>query len=228
MLESTPRTSRSPTATSGAGGAGAQGERGRSDSYGRRGPTGRSCGLGGVDVPPRRAGQGHRGVASPTPPSPTPCVADVAVDDETREVVVERLVQVYDVGRAINPTLVERPDPGRRHHGLGLALLEESFPYYPSTEHGPRVWGPMPPRPWSTARAEKMSPWRTPTVGPFGARPSARWPHGQSPAIVAAIHDARPVSGVPELAGQARRVAAALDERRQPAGRPRVIFDETL
>jgi len=35
------------------------------------------------------------------------CVADVEVDDETGEVTVERLIQVYDVGRAINPMLVE-------------------------------------------------------------------------------------------------------------------------
>src|SRR4029077_14668648 len=36
------------------------------------------------------------------------CVAEVEVDDETGEVVVERMVQVYDVGRAINPRSEER------------------------------------------------------------------------------------------------------------------------
>src|SRR5207247_8682208 len=35
------------------------------------------------------------------------CAAEVEVDDETGEVRVTRLVQCYDVGKAINPTLVE-------------------------------------------------------------------------------------------------------------------------
>ena len=45
------------------------------------------------------------------------CVAEVEVDDETGEVVVKKLVQVYDVGRAINPTLRRGADRGRRDHG---------------------------------------------------------------------------------------------------------------
>ena len=52
------------------------------------------------------------------------CVADVEVDDETGEVTVKRLVQVYDVGRAINPTLVEGQIEGGAMMGLGLGLLE--------------------------------------------------------------------------------------------------------
>ena len=63
------------------------------------------------------------------------CVAEVEVDDETGEVVVEKLVQVYDVGRAINPTLLEGQIEGGAIMGLGLGLLEESYPYYPSPEH---------------------------------------------------------------------------------------------
>ena len=58
-------------------------------------------------------------------------MAEVAVDDETGEVVVEKLVQVYDVGRAINPTLLEGQIDGGAIMGLGLGLLEESYPYYP-------------------------------------------------------------------------------------------------
>src|SRR5436853_5352630 len=63
------------------------------------------------------------------------CVAEVEVDDETGEVVVLRMVQVYDVGRAINPTLVEGQIEGRAIMGLGLGLTEECYPYYPSTDH---------------------------------------------------------------------------------------------
>ena len=60
------------------------------------------------------------------------CVADVEVDAETGEVTVTRLVQVYDVGRAINPTLVEGQIEGGAMMGLGLALLEQAYPHYPS------------------------------------------------------------------------------------------------
>ena len=64
------------------------------------------------------------------------CVAEVEVDDETGE--VQRpasLVQAYDVGRAINPTLVEGQIEGGAIMGLGLGVLEESYPYYPANEH---------------------------------------------------------------------------------------------
>jgi CO/xanthine dehydrogenase Mo-binding subunit len=63
------------------------------------------------------------------------CVAEVEVDDETGEVVVTRLIQVYDVGRAINPILVDGQIQGGAIMGLGLALLEESYPYYPDIAH---------------------------------------------------------------------------------------------
>ena len=63
------------------------------------------------------------------------CVADVEVDDETGEVTVLKLTQVYDVGRAINPTLVEGQIQGGAMMGLGLGLLEACYPYYPSPEH---------------------------------------------------------------------------------------------
>ena len=59
------------------------------------------------------------------------CVADVEVDDETGEVTVLRLIQVYDVGRAINPTLVEGQIEGGAMMGLGLGLLEERYPVLP-------------------------------------------------------------------------------------------------
>ena len=63
------------------------------------------------------------------------CAAEVEVDDETGVVRVTRLVQVYDVGRAINPTLVEGQIEGGAIQGLGLGVLENCYPYYPSVEH---------------------------------------------------------------------------------------------
>jgi len=60
------------------------------------------------------------------PPASTyaSCAAEVEVDDETGVVTVTRLWQVYDVGKAINPTLVEGQIEGGAVQGLGFALTE--------------------------------------------------------------------------------------------------------
>jgi len=51
--------------------------------------------------------------------------AEVAVDPETGFVHVRRTATAADVGRAINPQLVERQDEGATLQGLGNALFEE-------------------------------------------------------------------------------------------------------
>src|SRR6202007_2295152 len=63
------------------------------------------------------------------------CAAEVEVDDETGEVVVQRLWQGYDGGKAINPTLVEGQIEGGAVQGLGLGVLENCYPFYPSVDH---------------------------------------------------------------------------------------------
>ena len=63
------------------------------------------------------------------------CAAEVEVDDETGVVTVTRLWQCYDVGKSINPTLVEGQIEGGAMQGLGLGVLENCYPYYPSVEH---------------------------------------------------------------------------------------------
>jgi xanthine dehydrogenase molybdenum-binding subunit len=54
----------------------------------------------------------------------------VLADPETGE--IEKVVAVHDVGRAVNPTLVEGQIEGSVHMGLGYALTEE-FPTDPET-----------------------------------------------------------------------------------------------
>ena len=51
--------------------------------------------------------------------------AEVSVDEETGAIRVERYVSVADVGRAINPLLLEGQDEGGAVQGLGHTLLEE-------------------------------------------------------------------------------------------------------
>jgi CO/xanthine dehydrogenase Mo-binding subunit len=50
---------------------------------------------------------------------------EVSVDEETGQLRVERLVTVGDVGRAINPQLVEAQDLGAAMMGIGMATTEE-------------------------------------------------------------------------------------------------------
>ena len=51
--------------------------------------------------------------------------AEVVVDRETGVVTVRRTATVADVGRAINPQLVERQDEGATMQGIGNAMFEE-------------------------------------------------------------------------------------------------------
>ncbi|ACA16448.1 aldehyde oxidase and xanthine dehydrogenase molybdopterin binding [Methylobacterium sp. 4-46] len=55
-------------------------------------------------------------------------LAEVAVDTVLATVRVSRIIAAHDVGRAINPTLVEGQIHGGIAQGLGLALMEEFIP----------------------------------------------------------------------------------------------------
>ncbi len=158
------------------------------------------------------------------------CVADVEVDDETGEVTVERLVQVYDVGRAINPTLVEGQIDGGAMMGLGLGLLEAAYPYYPSPEHRGGEFGAyLAPSMEDLPELDTVIIENPSVDGPFGAKAIGEMANNaQPPAICSAIHDAVGV-WVTECPATPERVLRALQERREPRleGK-RVIFDEHL
>jgi CO/xanthine dehydrogenase Mo-binding subunit len=158
------------------------------------------------------------------------CVAEVEVDDETGEVKVERLVQVYDVGRAINPTLVEGQIDGGAVMGLGLGLLETCYPYYPSPEHrGSQFGSYFVPAFEDLPQVENVIIENPSEDGPFGAKAIGEMANNaQPPAIAAAIHDAVGV-WVTEMPATPERVLRALEERREPRREgKRVIFDEEI
>ena len=71
-------------------------------------------------------------------------VADVEVDDETGVVEVLSLYNVYEVGRAINPTMAEQQIEGGAWMGISHALFETTEPYYPDRDHGPRDFERVP------------------------------------------------------------------------------------
>lgn len=63
------------------------------------------------------------------------CVAEVEVDTETGVVEVLKLVQVYEIGKAINPLLCRGQINGGAMMGIGFALTEDFAPYYPGMNH---------------------------------------------------------------------------------------------
>jgi aldehyde oxidoreductase len=113
-------------------------------------------------------------------------LAEVEVDVELGRVRVLRLVCAHDVGRAINPTLVEGQIEGGAAQGLGMALMEEFFPGRGENLHDyliPTI-GDMPP-------VESILIEEASSVGPFGAKgigEQALIP--TAPAILNAIHHA--------------------------------------
>jgi CO/xanthine dehydrogenase Mo-binding subunit len=113
-------------------------------------------------------------------------LAEIEVDVELGRVKVLRLTCAHDVGRAINPTLVEGQIEGGAAQGLGMALMEEFFPGKGENLHDyliPTI-GDMPP-------VESILVEEASSVGPFGAKgigEQALIP--TAPAILNAIHHA--------------------------------------
>src|SRR6266550_3559596 len=158
------------------------------------------------------------------------CVAEVEVDDETGEVHVEKLVQVYDVGRAINPTLVEGQIEGGALMGLGLGLLEEAYPYYPETDHRGGEFGAyLAPGLEDLPDVDNLIIENPSEDGPFGAKAIGEMANNaQPPAIVSAIYDAVGV-WVTQLPATPERVLRALDGEKEPRrDGKRVIFDDPV
>ena len=138
-------------------------------------------------------------------------LAEVEVDTELGTVRVLKITAAHDVGRAINPTLIEGQVEGGVAQGLGMALMEEFTPGKGENLHDyliPTI-GDIPPV--ETILIEKPS-----SVGPFGAKgigEQAVIP--TAPAILNAIHDAtgirlRKVPATPD------RIRAAILAARPP------------
>lgn len=92
-------------------------------------------------------------------------LAEVEVDQALGTVRVLRIVAAHDVGRAINPTLLEGQIEGGVAQGLGLALMEEYIPGRTENLHDYLIptAGDIPP-------IESILIEDTDPLGPFGAK----------------------------------------------------------
>jgi CO/xanthine dehydrogenase Mo-binding subunit len=119
-------------------------------------------------------------------------VAEVEVDDETGEVAMVRMDSAYELGRALNPRLVEQQLVGGAWMGISHALFETPEPYYPDPAHGPRDFveylmpGPGDICPHDIAVLERPA-----ADGPFGAKgPGEMCANPVLPAVANAIFNA--------------------------------------
>jgi CO/xanthine dehydrogenase Mo-binding subunit len=113
-------------------------------------------------------------------------MAEIEVDVELGTVCVLKVTAAHDVGRAINPTLIEGQIEGGVAQGLGMALMEEFFPGKSENLHDYLIpsAGDVPP-------VESILIEEPSLIGPFGAKgigEQAVIP--TAPAILNAIHDA--------------------------------------
>src|SRR5579875_812777 len=119
-------------------------------------------------------------------------VAEVEIDDETGEVTVVRMDSAYELGRALNPRLVEQQLVGGSWMGVSHTLYETTEPYYPDPAHSPRDYneylmpGPGDICPHDIAVLERPAP-----DGPFGGKgPGEMCANPVLPAVANAIFDA--------------------------------------
>ncbi len=130
------------------------------------------------------------------------CIAEVEIDPETGSTRIDRLVTLDDVGRVINPLLVEGQMHGGIAQGAGQALMEAAV--Y-DQESGQLLTGS--PMDYSLPRADCFPPMtslhdeRWPTPGnPLGAKGGGEsGALGTPPAVVAAVVNALAGFGVEHI-----------------------------
>ena len=119
-------------------------------------------------------------------------VAEVEVDDETGEVRVTKLTNVYEMGRALNPAMAQQQIEGGAWMGMSHALYETTEPYYPDRSHGAHTYSEyLMPGPGDLAEMESAILERPAANGPFGGKGIGEMTaNSPIPAIANAIFDA--------------------------------------
>jgi len=140
-------------------------------------------------------------------------IAEIEVDTDLGLIRVQKLTCAHDVGKAVNPTLIEGQIEGGVAQGLGMALMEEFIPGRGENLHDyliPTI-GDIPPI--ESILIEDESP-----VGPFGAKgigEQALIP--TAPAILNALYHATGVR-LHRIPATPDRVRAAILAKRKGAG----------
>jgi CO/xanthine dehydrogenase Mo-binding subunit len=141
-------------------------------------------------------------------------VADVEVDTETGQVRVLSLKSAYEIGKALNPALVEGQITGGAWMGMSHALYETTAPYYPALDHSPEDFNNyLTPGAAELPEIESTVLEMASANGPFGAKGVGEMTANPPiPAIANAVTDAIGVQ-ITELPITPEKVLRALEQR---------------
>lgn len=140
-------------------------------------------------------------------------VAEVEVDTETGEVTVLSLKSAYEIGRQVNPALVEGQIRGGSVMGMAHALYESTHPYYPKVDHMPTGFSEyVLPGPMELPEVESVVLEYPSVNGPYGVKGLGEMTaNSPIPAIANAITDAIGVR-ITEIPITPEKIIRALEE----------------
>jgi CO/xanthine dehydrogenase Mo-binding subunit len=186
-------------------------------------------------APPKRAGKYKGGGVGPSPCySYSACVVELDVDEETGEVVLHDVWIAHDIGRALNPLLVEGQVEGSIYMGIGEALMEAQV-FRKGLHKQPSMLDYKSPTTMETPEIHTILVETDDPEGPFGAKEAGQGPLlPVIPAIANAVYDAVGVR-VDEIPITPEKVLKGLELQRQgklprvgPERIPVFVFKEPL
>jgi 4-hydroxybenzoyl-CoA reductase alpha subunit len=177
-------------------------------------------------APPKRAGKYKGGGVGPSPCySYSACVVEVEVDRETGEVKPLEIWIAHDVGRALNPLLVEGQVEGSVYMGLGEALMEEQV-FRKGVHKIPSMLEYKSPTTLETPEIHTILVETDDPEGPFGAKEAGQGPLlPVIPAVANAVYDAVGVR-IDEVPIAPDKVLRGLELKRR--GKPPRVGPEKL
>ena len=142
-------------------------------------------------TPPKIAGPYKGSGVGPSPAySYSACVVDLDADARTGLVHVNKVWIAHDVGRAINPLLVEGQVEGSVYMGLGEALMEEQV-FRKGLHKWPSMLEYKSPTFLDMPEVDTFIVETVDREGPYGAKEAGQGPLlPVPPAVCAAVHDA--------------------------------------
>jgi 4-hydroxybenzoyl-CoA reductase alpha subunit len=169
-------------------------------------------------APPKRAGKYKGGGVGPSPCySYSACVVQLTVDEDTGQIDLEDVWIAHDVGRALNPLLVEGQVEGSVYMGIGEALMEEQV-FRKNLHKQPSMLEYKSPTTLETPEIHTILVETDDPEGPFGAKEAGQGPLlPVIPAIANAVHHALGIR-IDEVPITPDKVLKALELRRQ--GKP--------
>ena len=186
-------------------------------------------------TPPRRGGRYKGAGVGPTPAyTYSACVAAVSVDLETAQLSVDKIWIAHDVGRAINPLLVEGQVEGSVYMGLGEVLMEEQV-FRRGLHKIPSMLDYKSPTFLETPDIETILIETNDPEGPYGAKEAGQGPLlPVIPAVANAVYDAVGVR-IDEIPISPEKIFKALQEKEKgreprvgPPGVPEIAFPEPI